>query len=550
MVRLMIKYLLNASKPFGILSVLGLLAISTLTTGAVAGQPPVSTQGNPVTIQLGRYENWVPPISGLFRDPDGTAMQDTAAILAGPTYGRVTALSGVIYYIPPFGFTGADSFVVQAYDSTGDASVPVTYNINVNGSLNPAGHPVTSNTYIYTVKGQQGWGSAICSNIPGTPVASVYSQPSAGYASYWANLLVYTANESFVGTTEFSYACTREDYPFLVSTNLGHVSVYVGAQAAINTQEDTPSAVDLGSYPGITYQIIEQPANGSAYVSGSSIVFTPNANWNGSTSVKYNASYAGGGGSMTYSIPVSVSPVNDAPVADAKVMTLNEDSSGSVQLSGSDIDSPAPTVFQIVSAPPATQGSVSLVGSTLTFTAFKDWNGVTSLTYRAQDNQGAWSLPVTVQVTVNPVNDAPVADAKALTLNENTSATVQLSATDVDSPAPTVFQIVSTPPASQGSVSLVGSTLTFTGFNDWNGVTSLTYRAQDNQGAWSLPVTVQITVNPVNDAPVADAKTLTLNEDSSGSVQLSATDIDSPAPTVFQIVSAPPATQGSVSIAG
>ena len=51
---------------------------------------------------------------------------------------------------------------------------------------------------------------------------------------------------------------------------------------------------------------------------------------------------------------------------------------------------------------------MGLVGSTLTFTAFKDWNGVTSLTYRAQDNQGAWSLPVTVQVTVNPVNDAPV----------------------------------------------------------------------------------------------------------------------------------------------
>ncbi|MNV84641.1 hypothetical protein D3C71_1785300 [compost metagenome] len=51
---------------------------------------------------------------------------------------------------------------------------------------------------------------------------------------------------------------------------------------------------------------------------------------------------------------------------------------------------------------------MSIAGNVLTFTGFKDWNGVTSLTYRAQDNQGAWSLPVTVQVTVNPVNDAPV----------------------------------------------------------------------------------------------------------------------------------------------
>lgn len=95
-------------------------------------------------------------------------------------------------------------------------------------------------------------------------------------------------------------------------------------------------------------------------------------------------------------------------MADAKSLTLNEDTSASVQLSGSDIDSPPPTVFQIVSAPPTTQGSVSIVGNVLTFTGFKDWNGVTSLTYRAQDNQGAWSLPATVQVTVNPINDAPV----------------------------------------------------------------------------------------------------------------------------------------------
>jgi hypothetical protein len=498
----MIKYLLNISKPLGILSVLGLLAFSTLSTDAVAGQPPVSTQGNPVSIQMGRYENWVGPISSYFRDPDGGEMQDTVAILGGPTYGKVTALGGTIYYTPPHGFTGADSFVVQAYDSTGDASLPVTFNINVNGSLNPAGHPVTSNTYIYTVKGQQGWGGAVCSNIPGTPVAAVYSQPSAGSAGFWGNLLVYTANDSFVGTTGFTYACTRDNYPFLVSTNLGYVSVYIGAQAAINTQEDTPSAVDLGSYPGITYQIIEQPANGSAYVSGSSIVFTPNANWNGATSVKYNALYAGGGGSMTYSIPISVTPANDAPVADAKALTLNEDSSGTVQLSATDIDSPAPTVFQIVSAPPAAHGSASITGNVLTFTGAPDWNGVTSLTYRAQDNQGAWSGPVTVQVTVTPINDAPVAVAKALTLNEDSSGTVQLSATDIDSPAPTVFQIVSAPPAAHGSASITGNVLTFMGATDWSGVTSLTYRAQDSQGAWSLPVTVQVTVNPVNDAPV------------------------------------------------
>jgi hypothetical protein len=115
-----------------------------------------------------------------------------------------------------------------------------------------------------------------------------------------------------------------------------------------------------------------------------------------------------GAASNAATVYITVTPVNDTPVADPKVLTLDEDSSGTVQLSGSDIDSPAPTVFQIVTAPPATHGSANIAGSVLTFTGYKDWNGKTSLTYRAQDNQGAWSLPALVQVTVNSINDVPV----------------------------------------------------------------------------------------------------------------------------------------------
>ncbi|NRC34298.1 cadherin-like domain-containing protein [Pseudomonas aeruginosa] len=84
-----------------------------------------------------------------------------------------------------------------------------------------------------------------------------------------------------------------------------------------------------------------------------------------------------------------MSPVNDPPVAQDKSLTIDEDTSGSVTLA-TDIDSPSPSVFQLVSPPNAAHGSASIVGSTLTFTPVENWNGKTSLTYRVPGQQ--WSL--------------------------------------------------------------------------------------------------------------------------------------------------------------
>ncbi|EMO5475164.1 tandem-95 repeat protein, partial [Pseudomonas aeruginosa] len=141
----------------------------------------------------------------------------------------------------------------------------------------------------------------------------------------------------------------------------------------------------------------------------------------------------------------------------------------------------------------AAHGSASIVGSTLTFTPVENWNGTTSLTYRAQDSSGAWSAPATVSITVRPVNDAPAVSARNLITPEDTSATLTLTAADVDSSV-FIFEIVS-PPAN-GVASVSGSTLTFTPASDWNGVTSLTYRAKDDAGAWSNVATITITVSP------------------------------------------------------
>nr|WP_254177156.1 Ig-like domain-containing protein [Pseudomonas aeruginosa] len=387
------------------------------------------------------------------------------------------------------------------------------------------------------------------------------STRTLGSFSYSVTIPGRTANKIVLsGTNDVGLCCNRSfitgrtyDAPFVSGLN----EPPTVSNRSLTTQEDSAASLVLSASdpdPGDThtFQIVDQvnSAHGSASISGATLVFTPAANWNGSTSLTYRAIDSAGAVSNTATVSITVAPVNDAPVAQNKSLTINEDTSGTVTLSATDIDSPAPTVFQIVTAPNAAHGTASISGSTLTFTPKPDWNGSTSLTYRAQDSSGAWSAPATVSITVNPVNDPPVAQAKSLTTDEDTPGTVTLTATDIDSPTPTVFQIVTAPNAAHGTASISGSTLTFTPKADWNGSTSLTYRAQDSSGAWSAPATVSITVNPVNDPPVAQAKSLTTNEDTPGTVTLTATDIDSPTPTVFQIVTAPNAAHGTASISG
>ena len=190
---------------------------------------------------------------------------------------------------------------------------------------------------------------------------------------------------------------------------------------------------------------------------------------------------------------------NRTPVAGNLAIAGDEDTpvSGALPVT----DDHSTFTYQIVNAAPAAAGTARFAGNTVVFTPTADWNGATSMTYRAQDPSGAWSNVATVSITIRPVNDAPIAEGKTLSLDEDTQASVLLSATDIDSPTPTVFQIVAVPPAAVGQVTLAGATATFKPAKDWNGATQFTYRAQDNAGAWSAPAAVAITVRPVNDAP-------------------------------------------------
>src|SRR5262249_15238745 len=143
-----------------------------------------------------------------------------------------------------------------------------------------------------------------------------------------------------------------------------------------------------------------------------------------------------------------------------------------------------------------------------------NFNGVDSFTYKASDG----SLPsnlATVFLTVRPVNDAPVANGDSYTTNEDTTLTVSAPGilgndSDVDSsrlgPA-----TITGPAHATLTLSVIGSS-TYTPASNFNGLDSFTYKTTDGSLQSGL-ATVTITVNPVNDRPVANADSYTVNED-------------------------------------
>lgn len=271
-----------------------------------------------------------------------------------------------------------------------------------------------------------------------------------------------------------------------------------------------PVAVDGG--------IISLNGNGT-------LTFDPNADFNGTPpSFTYTIS-DGNGGTSTASVSLTVTPVNDAPVAVADAVTTAEDTpiTFDPRLNDTDVDTGDTKTITAINGtaidathPVAiTGGVVSLnADGTLTFTPAANFSGTPSFSYTIADSAGVTST-ATVSLTVTPVNDAPVAVADAVTTAEDTPVTFdpRLNDTDVDAgDTKTIIAIdghpisVGHPVTEAGGVIALNAdgTLTYTPNANFNGTPTFTYTIADSSGATST-ATVSLTITPVNDTPVANA---------------------------------------------
>src|SRR6185436_3707401 len=106
------------------------------------------------------------------------------------------------------------------------------------------------------------------------------------------------------------------------------------------------------------------------------------------------------------------------------------------------------------------------------YTPNPNFNGTDSFTFTANDGS-VDSNTATISLTVNPVNDAPVAQDGSASGNEDTPISGTLVATDGDSPTPTYGLVAQ---AAHGGVVLSpDGSYTYTPAADFNGSDSFAF---------------------------------------------------------------------------
>ena len=182
----------------------------------------------------------------------------------------------------------------------------------------------------------------------------------------------------------------------------------VASDQSVTTPEDTSIDITLSASDvdgdSLTYSIVDDSSHGTVTLSGNTATYTPVTNYNGADSFTFKAN-DGTVDSNTATVSITISAVNNAPVASDQSVTTPEDTSVEITLSATDVDGDSLT-YSIVGDP--SHGTVTLSGNTATYTPATNYNGADSFTFKANDGT-VDSNTATVSITVSAVNNAPVA---------------------------------------------------------------------------------------------------------------------------------------------
>jgi hypothetical protein len=268
------------------------------------------------------------------------------------------------------------------------------------------------------------------------------------------------------------------------------LNVLANDSASPDTGETlTVSAVTQGNHGG-TVQI------GSG---GSSVKYTPAANFEGTETFNYTLN-DGHGGTAQATATVTVTHTNHNPVAHADTQTVVEDSGATnINVLANDntgIDTGETLTITAVGTTNHS-GVVTLAADhkSVNYTPAANFQGTETFTYNLSDGNGGTATG-TVTVTVTNVNDPPTANADTLTAFKNTANVLNVLANDVSAPDPTeAFTILSVTQPTHGTVTITNNDTraTYTPTDDYTGPDSFTYTMKDPGGLTST-ATVTLTV--------------------------------------------------------
>jgi len=390
-----------------------------------------------------------------------------------------------------------------------------------------------------TVVGNYAYVADSTSGLAVIPLNTAFIQDAAGN-----NATLTLASPGATNSLGANKAIVFNNAPVAVANTLT-----VAEDAALTSTDVIANDTDID---GDTLSLTAATTAGTGTVAvnadGLSVDYTPAANFNGTEVITYTVS-DGTLTDATGTLTVTVTAVNDAPVAVANTLTVAEDAaltSTDVIANDTDIDG---DTLSLTAATTAGSGTVAVNadGLSVDYTPAANFNGTEVITYTVSDGT-LTDATGTLTVTVTAVNDAPVAVANTLTVAEDaalTSTDVIANDTDIDGDT---LSLTAATTAGSGTVVVDDLVIVdYTPAANFNGTEVITYTVSDGT-LTDATGTLTVTVTAVNDAPVAVANTLTVAEDAaliSTDVIANDTDIDG---DTLSLTAATTAGSGTVAV--
>jgi len=469
-------------------------------------------------------------------DPDGDPL--IYSVLVGPTHGQlILGANGQYSYVPDPEYNGLDYATYQVCDPGGlCATAQIEFGLTFVNDL-PQANNDNFNAFL---------GSTLNENVSWNDIElddevnwwNVLLPPSHA-ASFSFNIdgsFSYTPEAGYTGPDQFMYQacdpCGACDFAFVYITvlppNTPPVAVddykYGTEDFVLNNQVHSNDYDPDGD--ALTFSIEVEPEHGVLILNtNGTFSFTPDLDYYGEDYFIYNACDIYGLCDDAL-VTLEIAFVNDWPVAVDDYEEIDEDETltASVALNDYDLDL---EILDYVDIFGPYHGTLTLnFNGTYTYTPEPNYFGDDQFGYVCIDPCGVVDFG-DVFITINSVNDLPIALGENYVIDEDESIFADLSLNDSD--IETVILTYSlSEQANYGDVELNSDgSFSYTPFDNYFGNDGFSYFVNDADGG-SSEANVNIQIIPINDPPIAVNDQFDLDEDTQlqGNVALNDSDLD------------------------
>ena len=373
----------------------------TVTVSPDPNRAPVS-QNQSLTTVL----NTAAPVTLAATDADGDTLAYT--VVASPLHGTLSGTLPSLVFTPASDYAGLDSFTFKANDGKVDSAVAtITVDIGAASNRRPVATNQAATTSEETAKpitlaGTDADGNSLIYDLVNGPTHGVLFgtapnltyQPAGNYPA-----------DNFNGADSFTFTVRDASLTSALATvNITVTPVNDAPQAtaqAVNASVNVAKPIILlgadGEIYPLTYTVVTNPAHGTLSGTAPNLNYLPDVDYHGPDDFTFKVTDVEGLISSTTTVSITV--INDAPVADAQELEMLPNATKAITLTGSDSTNDALT-FSVLT-PPA-NGTLSGTAPDLTYTPTAAFTGSDSFTFKTNDGTND-SAPATVTIQVAEV---------------------------------------------------------------------------------------------------------------------------------------------------